>query len=277
MTHGAPRFRAALNPRSHRGRDQRPRPRRADLRRTARSNRAHRRDAQRLRSRPRGPDRDRPAQRPRDGHRVSRRRLGRHRRAAQPGLPPGGVRLLPLRPRSARRPRAARRLIARPRRRREARHPDHRADPSTDRPAGEFTLEADISGAAERPGTAEADDVALVLHTSGTTARPKIVPLRQRNVCASAAHIRETLSLTPDDRCLNIMPLFHIHGLIAGVLASVGAGGCTWCSPGFNAMQVFGWLQDAQPPVHRRPDDAPADSHPRRSQRRRFSPTPSCG
>ena len=68
--------------------------------------------------------------------------------------------------------------------------------PSTDRPAGEFTLEADISGAAERPGTAEADDVALVLHTSGTTSRPKIVPLRQRNVCASAAHIRETLSLT---------------------------------------------------------------------------------
>ena len=43
------------------------------------------------------------------------------------------------------------------------------------------------------------------------------------------------------------MPLFHIHGLIAGVLASVGAGGCTWCSPGFNALQVFGWLQDAQP------------------------------
>ena len=119
--------------------------------------------------------------------------------------------------------------------------------PSTDRPAGEFTLEADVSGAAERPGPAEADDVALVLHTSGTTSRPKIVPLRQRNVCASAAHIRETLSLTPDDRCLNIMPLFHIHGLIAGVLASVGAGGCTWCSPGFNAMQVFGWLQDAQP------------------------------
>ena len=114
-------------------------------------------------------------------------------------------------------------------------------------PAGTFALSADISGAAESPGAAGPDDVGLVLHTSGTTSRPKIVPLRQRNLAASARNIRETLALTPADRCLNIMPLFHIHGLIAGVLASVGAGGCTWCSPGFNAMQVFAWLRDSQP------------------------------
>ncbi len=119
--------------------------------------------------------------------------------------------------------------------------------PELDRAAGAFNLSADISGTAERPGAAGPDDVGLVLHTSGTTSRPKIVPLRQRNLTASARHIRETLALTPADRCLNIMPLFHIHGLIAGVLASVGAGGCTWCSPGFNAMQVFGWLRDSAP------------------------------
>ena len=119
--------------------------------------------------------------------------------------------------------------------------------PLSDGPAGGFALESELRGAAESPGAAEADDTALVLHTSGTTSRPKIVPLSQRNVCASARHIRETLSLTPEDRCLNIMPLFHIHGLIAGVLASVGAGGCTWCSPGFNAMQAFGWLREARP------------------------------
>ena len=119
--------------------------------------------------------------------------------------------------------------------------PDHAA------PAGTFTLESDLGGAAARPGAAEAEDVALVLHTSGTTSRPKIVPLRQRNVCASADHIAATLSLSTGDRCLNIMPLFHIHGLIAGVLASVGAGGCTWCSPGFDAMRVFGWLREAAP------------------------------
>ena len=127
------------------------------------------------------------------------------------------------------------------------RHPDRRADPLHRPTRGRVHARGRHLRRGRAARRREADDVALVLHTSGTTARPKIVPLRQRNVCASAAHIRETLSLTPDDRCLNIMPLFHIHGLIAGVLASVGAGGCTWCSPGFNAMQVFGWLQDAQP------------------------------
>ena len=119
--------------------------------------------------------------------------------------------------------------------------------PLGDAPAGAFALESELRGVADAPGAAESDDTALVLHTSGTTSRPKIVPLRQRNIAASARHIRETLSLTPDDRCLNIMPLFHIHGLIAGVLASVGAGGCTWCSPGFNAMQAFAWLREARP------------------------------
>ncbi len=119
--------------------------------------------------------------------------------------------------------------------------------PLSDAPAGRFSLESDLRGAADAPGAADPDDTALVLHTSGTTSRPKIVPLSQRNIAASARHIRQTLSLTPDDRCMNIMPLFHIHGLIAGVLASVGAGGCTWCSPGFNAMQAFAWLREARP------------------------------
>ena len=60
----------------------------------------------------------------------------------------------------------------------------------------------------------------LVLHTSGTTSRPKIVPLTHGNLLASANNIRSTLRLTEADRCLNIMPLFHIHGLIAGVLVA---------------------------------------------------------
>ena len=75
-----------------------------------------------------------------------------------------------------------------------------------------------------RGGFAEEDDIALVLHTSGTTSRPKIVPLTQINVTASAYHIGDTLALTQDDVCLNIMPLFHIHGLIAATLSSIAAG-----------------------------------------------------
>ena len=94
---------------------------------------------------------------------------------------------------------------------------------------------------------AEADDIALLLHTSGTTSRPKLVPLSHANLAASAAHIGATLGLAADDRCLNIMPLFHIHGLIAAVLSSLAAGGSVFCTPGFNALRFFQWLGEARP------------------------------
>jgi acyl-CoA synthetase (AMP-forming)/AMP-acid ligase II len=115
--------------------------------------------------------------------------------------------------------------------------------------AGRFTLDA--GKLPEKPpaagGQAGPDDVALVLHTSGTTSRPKIVPLTQRNVCASARNIAATLKLTPADRGLNIMPLFHIHGLIAAVLAPLSAGGSVFCTPGFNALKFFAWMGEAHP------------------------------
>jgi acyl-CoA synthetase (AMP-forming)/AMP-acid ligase II len=114
-------------------------------------------------------------------------------------------------------------------------------------PAGEFTLAGAAIGPTKLPGAAQADDIALVLHTSGTTSRPKIVPLNQKNVVASAHHIRATLSLTQEDSCLNIMPLFHIHGLIAAVLSSLAAGASITCTPGFNALKFFGWLDDHKP------------------------------
>src|SRR5210317_366083 len=110
-------------------------------------------------------------------------------------------------------------------------------------PAGNFTLSANVTGEAKAavPGT---DDIALILHTSGTTSRPKIVPLLQSNVAASARNIMESLALTPEDRCLNVMPLFHIHGLIAAVSASFAAGASVWCAPGFDAMKFFGWMEE---------------------------------
>ncbi|MGZ6142504.1 MAG: acyl--CoA ligase, partial [Myxococcales bacterium] len=112
-----------------------------------------------------------------------------------------------------------------------------------------FELEAPpgLQGKAARPGLGEADDVALVLHTSGTTARPKIVPLLQRNVLASARHISQTLQLSPGDVCLNIMPLFHIHGLMAATLSSLASGAQVCCTPGFNALKYFGWLDEVKP------------------------------
>ncbi len=113
--------------------------------------------------------------------------------------------------------------------------------------AGAFHLAGDPVGPPVEPQWAGPEDTALVLHTSGTTSRPKIVPLTQANVTASAGHIRDSLALTAADRCLNIMPLFHIHGLIAAVLSSLSAGASIFCTPGFNALKVFQWFEEAQP------------------------------
>ena len=89
--------------------------------------------------------------------------------------------------------------------------------------------------------------IALILHTSGTTSRPKMVPLSQANLAASARNIVATLRLGPGDRCLNIMPLFHIHGLMAPVLASMAAGAEVVCTPGFDALRFFAWLAETEP------------------------------
>lgn len=113
-------------------------------------------------------------------------------------------------------------------------------------PAGYFTLSSD-SVAASADRAPNADDVALILHTSGTTSRPKIVPLLQSNVAASARHIQTSLHLTEADRCMNVMPLFHIHGLIAAVAASLSSGASIWCAPGFDALKFFSWMKEAQP------------------------------
>jgi acyl-CoA synthetase (AMP-forming)/AMP-acid ligase II len=116
--------------------------------------------------------------------------------------------------------------------------------PEPQRGAGSFSLGGQ---GADNGRWAEADDIALILHTSGTTSRPKIVPLAQRNICASAGNILRTLGFTPADRGLNIMPLFHIHGLMAGLLAPLLAGSAVFCTPGFNALRFFAWMQEARP------------------------------
>ncbi|MGH6717778.1 MAG: acyl--CoA ligase [Alphaproteobacteria bacterium] len=113
-------------------------------------------------------------------------------------------------------------------------------------PAGLFTL-GGVHAPANRPGPGEADDVALILHTSGTTSRPKMVPLTQRNLAASARNVVATLGLGPADRCLQVMPLFHIHGLVATLLAPLAAGGSVACSGGFNALRFFAQLDQLRP------------------------------
>ncbi|MHC4455238.1 MAG: non-ribosomal peptide synthetase [Planctomycetota bacterium] len=91
------------------------------------------------------------------------------------------------------------------------------------------------------------ENEALVLHTSGTTALPKIVPLKQKNVIQSAENIINTLKITSEDRCLNIMPLFHIHGLIGALLSSITAGASIVCCPGFDENKFFNWIEALEP------------------------------
>ncbi|MDJ1179178.1 condensation domain-containing protein [Roseofilum sp. BLCC_M91] len=92
------------------------------------------------------------------------------------------------------------------------------------------------------------DHVALVLHTSGTTRKPKTVPLTHGNLTAGSLTISRTIALTPEDTCINIMPLFHIHGLSVNILASLLAGASVLCTPGLYGTEngvadFFRWLQ----------------------------------
>jgi len=102
-------------------------------------------------------------------------------------------------------------------------------------------------GSGFQTGFVDGFEPALLLHTSGTTSRPKLVRLTQSNLCAAADNTRTSLGLCAEDRCLNVMPLFHVHGLIGALLSSLSAGGSVVCSPGFDARQFFNWLDDFQP------------------------------
>ena len=101
------------------------------------------------------------------------------------------------------------------------------------------------------------ENIALLLHTSGTTSRPKIVPLTHQNLSASIKNISTSLHLKPSDCCMNVMPLFHVHGLIGNLMASLYAGASIVCCPDLNSTQVVSWLREfgvtwysAVPTVH---------------------------
>ena len=103
-------------------------------------------------------------------------------------------------------------------------------------------------GAPHPAELAQPDDLAMILHTSGTTSRPKRVPLRHRNLAASASNIVATYSLAPTDTALCVMPLFHIHGIVASMLATLASGGTVVCpAGGFNALEFWRWVETYRP------------------------------
>ncbi|KAK4162672.1 hypothetical protein QBC43DRAFT_75413 [Cladorrhinum sp. PSN259] len=83
------------------------------------------------------------------------------------------------------------------------------------------------------------EDVALILHTSGTTSRPKVVPLSHRNLTRTMYNIKATYQLTPEDRTMLVMPLFHVHGLLCGLLAPLLAGGSMVVPTKFSAKDFW--------------------------------------
>ena len=91
------------------------------------------------------------------------------------------------------------------------------------------------------------NDVAVLLPTSGTTSRPKIVPQTHGSICASAYAHGAALALKETDRCLNVLPLFHGHGLHATLAASLAAGASVVCTPGFDAKSFSAWVTAFQP------------------------------
>ncbi|MEN6404571.1 MAG: non-ribosomal peptide synthetase [Armatimonadia bacterium] len=106
-------------------------------------------------------------------------------------------------------------------------------------------LPDDQGGRYRMPLEAGSDDIAVLLHTSGTTDRPRLVPLRHRNLLAVAENKASSMALTPVDLCLCVMPLFHMHG-IAVLLGSLFSGGGIACTA-FSAPEFFGWVQELRP------------------------------
>jgi len=109
--------------------------------------------------------------------------------------------------------------------------------PVSEMPAAEEISKKTISQRKALP-----DDNAFVLHTSGTSALPKRVPLTNANVCSSARSIAAALELSCEDRCLLAMPLLHGHGLVATLLPALAAGGSCVCLERFDAAKVAALL-----------------------------------
>ncbi|HVP44926.1 MAG TPA: acyl--CoA ligase [Bryobacteraceae bacterium] len=148
-----------------------------------------------------------------------------------------------------------------------------------------LTAETDASGevrilgaAGSRSASAPSpDDVALILHTSGSTGRPKRVPLKHVNLAVSTRNVADTYRLSPDDVSLCLMPLFHVHGLVASTLATFLSGGAVAVPARFNPLSFWRTVRDsnatwysAVPTIHQLILARSASGRPSDTQRLRF-------
>jgi acyl-CoA synthetase (AMP-forming)/AMP-acid ligase II len=110
--------------------------------------------------------------------------------------------------------------------------------------AGEINFSGPSGATASTDPDLGEDDVALVLHTSGTTSRPKRVPLTHKNLTTSLRNVAATYSLNENDVSLCIMPLFHVHGLVASTLSTLQSGGTVVVPPRFNPLNFWPVVKD---------------------------------
>jgi acyl-CoA synthetase (AMP-forming)/AMP-acid ligase II/thioesterase domain-containing protein len=108
--------------------------------------------------------------------------------------------------------------------------------------AGEFAI-ASVENAS-RPG--RSISCALILHTSATTGPAKLVPLTQTNLQALADASSRAAQLTTADCLLNVMPMFHMHGLSSASI-QLFRGGSVVCTSGFDASKFQDWLDEFSP------------------------------
>ena len=124
--------------------------------------------------------------------------------------------------------------------------------------AGVFRLDIPQTGPPQPCEALGAEQGGLLLQTSGTTGRPRFVRHHQRSIYWSTRLVLAKLQLTPEDRCLNIAPMFHTLGIFGVLLNAIVSGGSVVCTPGFDSHRFFGWLEEyspswyaAVPAVHR--------------------------
>jgi acyl-CoA synthetase (AMP-forming)/AMP-acid ligase II/acyl carrier protein len=132
-------------------------------------------------------------------------------------------------------------------------------------PAGTFIIAGQSPGPEVEHEFASSTDDAYLLLTSGSTSWPKTVPLTHASFCLSAGNVCDALALDSHDRLLSVLPLYHGHGLISGVLAALTSGSSVVCMSGFDVTEFFGCLTGfrptwytAVPAIHRALVSAPA-------------------
>src|SRR5882724_12012273 len=142
---------------------------------------------------------------------------------------------------------------------------------------GQVRFSSAAAGAPRATEYPQPDDIALILHTSGTTSRPKRVPLSHANLSTSARNVAETYQLTSEDVSLCVMPLFHVHGLVASTLATLSTGGTIVVPAKFNPLSFWPTVREhrvtwysAVPTIHQVLLSRAKSSRPLGSEQLRF-------